>query len=109
MQGRAWLCDARWLAGAEKSAALGELSGGRGLPQWAGDSPQLPPDSPQSDRLAGLPLEVQTLLPLAEPARKKNRKLPVDQLKDIVLKALCGSLAGTSELVALVDRDAEKL
>jgi ATP-dependent DNA helicase RecG len=77
-------------------------------PQRAGDSPQLPPNSPQLDRLAGLPPEVQALLPLAEPARK-NKNLPRDQLKDIVLKLCADRWLAASELAALVDRDAEKL
>ncbi len=77
-------------------------------PQWAGDSPQSTPNSPQSGRLAGLSPEVQTLLPLAEPARK-NKNLPRDQLKGIVLKLCASRWLGSSELAALVDRDAEKL
>ena len=84
-------------------------------PQWVGDSPQLASDSPQLigdspqlERLAALAVEIQGLLPLAEPARK-NKKLPVDQLK-AVLQQLCQSRwLSTAELAALVDRDAEKL
>jgi ATP-dependent DNA helicase RecG len=45
---------------------------------------------------------------LAEPARK-NKNLPRDQLKDIVLKLCAGRWLAASELAALVDRDAEKL
>jgi len=71
-------------------------------------SPQLQPDSPQLDRLAGLSSEIQGLLPLAEPARK-NKKLPVDQLKGIIQQLCEGRWLSTSELAALVDRDAEKL
>lgn len=75
-------------------------------PQLEGHSPQLQPYSPQSDRLAALPPKMLDLLPLAEPARKK---LPVDQLKGIIQR-LCGDRwLATSELAALVDRDAEKL
>jgi len=77
-------------------------------PQLAGDSPQLPPSSPQLDRLAGLSAEVQGLLPQAEPARK-NKKLPVDQLKGVIQQLCQGRWLATSELAALVDRDAEKL
>ncbi|HEY8907224.1 MAG TPA: ATP-binding protein [Rhodoferax sp.] len=77
-------------------------------PQLGGDSPQLPPNSPQSDRLAGLSSEILDLLPLAEPARK-NKKLPVDQLKDVIQQLCEGRWLATSELAALVDRDAEKL
>lgn len=46
-------------------------------PQWAKDSPQLGGNSPQFDRVSGFSLELQGLVPLAEPARK-NKKLPVD-------------------------------
>lgn len=74
----------------------------------AEDSPQLQPNSPQLDRLAGLSSEIQNLLPLAEPARK-NKKLPVDQLKGIIQQLCEGRWLATSELAALVDRDAEKL
>jgi hypothetical protein len=77
-------------------------------PQLGGDSPQLPPNSPQSDRLVGLSFEILDLLPLAEPARK-NKKLPVDQLKDVIQQLCEGRWLATSELAALVDRDAEKL
>jgi hypothetical protein len=72
------------------------------------DSPQLPPNSPQSDRLVGLSSEILDLLPLAEPACK-NKKLPVDQLKDVIQQLCEGRWLATSELAALVDRDAEKL
>ncbi len=48
------------------------------------------------------------LLPLAEPARK-NKKLPVDQLKGIIQRLCDDRWLATSELAALVDRDAEKL
>jgi len=71
-------------------------------------SPQLPTDSPQFDRLAGFSSEIQGLLPLSEPARK-NKKLPVDQLKGIIQQLCEGRWLSTSELAALVDRDAEKL
>ena len=77
-------------------------------PNSAGDSPQLPPNSPQSDRLAGLSSEILGLLPLAEPARK-NKKLPVDQLKGVIQQLCESRWLATSELAALVDRDAEKL
>ena len=77
-------------------------------PQLGGDSPQLPPNSPQLDRLAGLSPEIQGLLPIAEPARK-NKKLPVDELKGIIQKLCDGRWLATSELAALVDRDADKL
>ena len=77
-------------------------------PQLEGDSPQLQPYSPQSDRLAALSPEMLDLLPLAEPARK-NKKLPVDQLKGIIQRLCDDRWLATSELAALVDRDAEKL
>ena len=77
-------------------------------PQLDGDSPQLPSNSPQLARLAGLSAEIQVLQPLAEPARK-NKKLPVDQLKGIIKQLCQNRWLSTSELAALVDRDAEKL
>ena len=73
-----------------------------------GDSPQLQPNSPQLDRLAALAPESRGLLPLAGPARK-NRKLPVDQLKGVIQQLCQSRWLSTSELAALVDRDAEKL
>lgn len=81
-------------------------------PHLAGDSPQSSPqsmpDSPQLNRLAELSPEVLGLLPIAEPARK-NKKLPVDQLKGIIRRLCEKRWLATSELAALVDRDAEKL
>ena len=77
-------------------------------PQLASGSPQLEPNSPQWDRLAGLSVETQGLLPLAGPARK-NKKLPVDQLKGVILQLCDGRWLAASELAALVDRDADKL
>ncbi len=65
-------------------------------------------DSPQLDRLAGLSPEIQGLLPIAEPAGK-NKKLPVDQLKGLIQQLCDGRWLATSELAALVDRDADKL
>ncbi len=77
-------------------------------PQLVGDSPQLQPNSPQLDRLAALAPEIRGLLPLAEPARK-NRKLPVDQLKGVIQQLCQSRWLSASQLAALVDRDAEKL
>ncbi len=78
-------------------------------PQLVGDSPQLQPNSPQLDRLAALAPEIRGLLPkLAEPVRK-NKKLPVDQLKGVIQQLCQSRWLSTSELAALVDRDAEKL
>ena len=68
----------------------------------------MPPNSPQLARLAGLSPEILDLLPLAEPARK-NKKLPVVQLKGVIQQLCQGRWLATSELAALVDRDAEKL
>ena len=65
-------------------------------------------DSPQLDRLAGLSAAARGLLPLVEPARK-NRKLPVDQLKGVTQQLCQSRWLSASELAALVDRDAEKL
>jgi ATP-dependent DNA helicase RecG len=70
-------------------------------PQWAGDSPQLP-------RIARLSAELQALQPLAESAQK-NKKLPIAQLKHVIRDLCHGRWLATSELAALVDRDAEKL
>lgn len=67
----------------------------------AEDSPQFVRDSPQLDRLAGLSAEIQGLLPLAEPARK-NRKLPVDRLKDVIQQLCHERWLSTAELAALV-------
>lgn len=77
-------------------------------PQLVVDSPQLQPNSPQLDRLAGLSAAARGLLPLAEPARK-NRKLPVDQLKGVIQQLCQSRWLSASELAALVDRDAAKL
>jgi ATP-dependent DNA helicase RecG len=65
-------------------------------------------NSPQLDRFTGLTAEIQGLLPIAEPARK-NKKLPVDQLKAIIRQLCDERWLATSELAALVDRDADKL
>jgi predicted transcriptional regulator len=51
---------------------------------------------------------VHRALTLAEPARK-NRKLPADQLKGVIQQLCQSRWLSTSELAALVDRDAEKL
>jgi len=85
-------------------------------PQSGDDSPHLEVDSPQcspqlpsnSPRLAGLSPEIQGLLQIAEPARK-NKKLPVEQLKGVIQQLCKGRWLATSELAALVDRDADKL
>ena len=77
-------------------------------PQSVADSPHLAGDSPQLDRLASLSGEVLALLPLAEPARK-NKKLPVAQPWAVIAKLCTHRWISTSELAALVDRDAEKL
>lgn len=74
--------------------------------RWA--SCRVAEDSPQFDRLADLSDEVRALLPVAEPARK-NKKLPVPQLQTIIQRLCVGRWLSTSELAALVDRDAEKL
>ncbi len=86
----------------------GDDSSPQSSPQLDPDSPQSPIDSPQLDRLAGLSPDTRALLPLAEPARQ-NKKLPVDRLKAVILELCLGRWLSTSELAALVDRDAEKL
>ena len=77
-------------------------------PQSQSDSPQLDGDSPQLDRLASLSDEVLALLPMAEPARK-NKKLPVEQLQALIAQLCAVRWLSTSELAALVHRDADKL
>jgi ATP-dependent DNA helicase RecG len=86
------------------------LAGGspQSSPQLQSDSPQLDGDSPQLDRLARLSDEVLALLPMAEPARK-NKKLPVEQLQALIAQLCAGRWLSTSELAALVHRDADKL
>lgn len=74
--------------------------------RWA--SYRVAEDSPQLDRLVALSPEIQGLLPVAEPARK-NKKLPVDQLKDIIQRLCEERWLATSDLAALVDRDADNL
>lgn len=59
-------------------------------------------------RLAGLSPEIQRLLPVAEPARK-NKKSACGSLKGIIQQLCEGRWLATSELAALVDRDADKL
>jgi ATP-dependent DNA helicase RecG len=90
--------DSRHLAGDSRQSS----------PQLPPNSPQFGGDSPQLDRLAGLSAEVLALLPMAEPARK-NKKLLVPQLKIVVRQLCAGRWLSTSELAALVDRDADKL
>jgi ATP-dependent DNA helicase RecG len=58
--------------------------------------------------LAGLSSEVLELLPLAESARR-NKKLPVVQLRDIIQRLCVDRWLSASEVAGLVDRDAEKL
>ena len=77
-------------------------------PQLPSNSPQSGGDSPQLNRLAGQSKEVLALLPIAEPARR-NKKLPVEQLRGIVAQLCAGRWLSAAELAALVDRDAEKL
>jgi ATP-dependent DNA helicase RecG len=45
---------------------------------------------------------------MAEPARK-NKKLPVEQLQALIERLCAGRWLSTSELAALVHRDADKL
>jgi ATP-dependent DNA helicase RecG len=58
--------------------------------------------------LTGLSDEVLALLPLAEPARR-NKKLPVQQLRDIIQRLCVSRWLSASEIAGLVVRDAEKL
>ena len=75
-------------------------------PQSLPDSPQIAPDSPQS--APTLPVHLQPLLPIAEPARSR-RRLPAERMR-AVIEALCvGRWLSATEIAALVSRDAEKL
>jgi ATP-dependent DNA helicase RecG len=47
-------------------------------------------------------------LPLAESARR-NKKLPVQQLRDIIERLCVGRWLSAAEIAGLVDRNAEKL
>jgi hypothetical protein len=74
--------------------------------RWA--SYRVAEDSPQLPRIARLSAELQALQPLAESAQK-NKKLPIAQLKHVIRDLYHGRWLATSELAALVGRDAEKL
>ena len=77
-------------------------------PQLQPDSPQLATSSPQLDPLAQSTAHSTVLLDIAEPARK-NKKLPVQQLRSIIQKLCVGQWLSAAEIARLVDRDAEKL
>ena len=77
-------------------------------PQLPQDSPQLPQDFPQLDPLAESTADSPALLAIAEPARK-NKKLPVKQLRDIIEQLCIGQWLSAAEIARLVNRDAEKL
>ena len=74
----------------------------------AQDSPQLTTSSPQWDPLAESTVLSSTLLAFAEPARK-NKKLPVEQLRHLLQQLCVGRWLSAAEIARLVDRDAEKL
>ena len=71
-------------------------------------SPQLRPDSPQLDPLSESTTNSPALLAIAEPARK-NKKLPLEQLRRVLQQLCVGRWLSAAEIARLVDRDAEKL
>ena len=77
-------------------------------PQLRPDSPQWATSSPQLDSLAESAAYSPALLAIAEPARK-NKKLPVEQLRRLVQQLCVGRWLSAAEIARLVDRDAEKL
>ena len=78
-------------------------------PQLPQDSPQLATSFPQLDPLAESTAHSPALLAIAEPARK-NKKLPVEQLRRIIQLLCVGRWLSAAEIAVLVDRrDAEKL
>ena len=77
-------------------------------PQLRQDSPQLATSSPQLDSLAESTASSPGLLAIAEPARK-NKKLPVAQLRRLLQQLCVGRWLSAAEIARLVDRDAEKL
>ena len=101
----------RWasyrLAGdSPRSVAAGEAESVGDSPHDDADSPHSAQDSPHSAN--ELPPELAGLLPLAQPARKK-RRLPPEQMRDVI-EALCrGRWLSAAELARLLLRDAEKL
>ena len=77
-------------------------------PQLRSDSPQLVTSSPQWGPLAESTANSPGLLAIAEPARK-NKKLPVEQLRRLLQQLCVGQWLSAAEIARLVDRDAEKL
>ena len=71
-------------------------------------SPQLATSFPQLDPLAESTANSPVLLAIAEPARK-NKKLPVEQLRRILQQLCVGQWLSAAEIARLVDRDAETL
>ena len=64
---------------------------------------------PQLDELGESTAHSPALLAIAEPARK-NKKLPVEQLRRIIQRLCVGQWLSAAEIAVLVDRrDAEKL
>lgn len=90
-------------------------------PRTLDDSPQSSPqsdtDSPQSSAQSDtdspqsaehVPAELQSLLPLAQPARQ-NRRLPAERMRTVI-RALCANRwLSAAEIALLVNRDPEKL
>jgi len=64
--------------------------------------------SPQLDPLAESTVHFPAFLAIAEPARK-NKKLPVAQLRQLLQQLCVGRWLSAAEIARLVDRDAEKL
>ena len=77
-------------------------------PQLHPDSPQLATSFPQLDPLAESTAHSSALLTIAEPARK-NKKLPVEQLRHLIEQLCVERWLSAAEIARLVDRDAEKL
>lgn len=69
-------------------------------------SPQSATHSPQSAE--HVPAELQSLLPLALPARQ-NRRLPAERMRAVILALCANRWLSAAEIALLVNRDAEKL
>ena len=88
---------------------LKEQTFAQNSPQLPQDSPQLATSFPQLDPLTESTAHSPALLAIAEPARK-NKKLPVEQLRRIIQRLCVGQWLSAAEIAVLVDRrDAEKL
>ena len=77
-------------------------------PQLRPDFSQLATSFLQLDPLTELEATSSVFLAIAEPARK-NKKLPVEQLRRILQQLCVGQWLSATEIARLVDPDAEKL